>query len=703
MAKKNTIYAPGELDKVRSNLGVTDEAEARRMAGLLGGEVGYERTEDQEAAKNKPQKVRNETVEVIVGGRGKPIRRIETAEDEEELEKQTQRFMPKRYDAADDPANPLKPGYRERVRMDKLMGQPDFQIKSSGQVLYSILCIFGEPQDMVSAQFINRRMNEYYQCIEQMVTSLRTLLPRNNLKRNEQLKRASPFAYTVLDTLRYWNIDQISSNLTRLQSRPRYVKVQDLAEILRDIYKPLYILEDLDPDVHIKGAFKFLYKVLYLENPTEAKNKYQELIRTALLSFGIIRRDIRLQLYPLLMKLLSDRLISYELFFTERQNRIAAFLQVTESNKISPSGSDAEKKAMKEDEETQKTEDGKDKKKEAPEKEIKTEDVFDENSIEAPVSEEEKAKKQQVESESKAVERSFATLEALFPQAGWDRMESYPDFYPYFTGIFKFRKGFELIAPTDPLQQAVVLMRILEELFFGLRYVSFGVIAGSDGGSENIADPVGKIINDWQKNFESSYEKEYLPRLDEYCRLLENTAESRNSSFARRLINELNWLRRLYFFPYYRFDSFMAPPFQKSSVTAIYPEIRRLRKYLSPVAAGIDQANKRGGAGAGVPCEGIDNPWDRYSFQIPNPVSIRLDALLPSKKQNNASLVFFSLAVTVALDHLLNDENSWAYTQKSGLLFRSENGEGLRPQFGVDKKVDAEAIFKHALKKRQEG
>ena len=37
MAKKpNAIYAPGELDRVRGKLGVTDDAEAKRMAQILG-------------------------------------------------------------------------------------------------------------------------------------------------------------------------------------------------------------------------------------------------------------------------------------------------------------------------------------------------------------------------------------------------------------------------------------------------------------------------------------------------------------------------------------------------------------------------------------------------------------------------------------------------------------------------------------------
>jgi len=40
MAKNNAIYAPGELTKVREKLGVTDDNEAKRMAQILGGEVG---------------------------------------------------------------------------------------------------------------------------------------------------------------------------------------------------------------------------------------------------------------------------------------------------------------------------------------------------------------------------------------------------------------------------------------------------------------------------------------------------------------------------------------------------------------------------------------------------------------------------------------------------------------------------------------
>ena len=82
-------------------------------------------------------------------------------------------------------------------------------------------------------------------------------------------------------------------------------------------------------------------------------------------------------------------------------------------------------------------------------------------------------------------------------------------------------------------------------------------------------------------------------------------------------------------------------------------------------------------------------------------MSKRLDMLLAPGKRNNASLVFFSLSASAVLDHLINDEDSWAYEGRPGPLFRSVNGEGTIPMFGVDKKIDADQIFKDELKKKK--
>jgi hypothetical protein len=88
-------------------------------------------------------------------------------------------------------------------------------------------------------------------------------------------------------------------------------------------------------------------------------------------------------------------------------------------------------------------------------------------------------------------------------------------------------------------------------------------------------------------------------------------------------------------------------------------------------------------------------------FQVPNPISIRLDAILGAKIRINASLIYFCLAIATVLDFLLNNEKSWAYSAPSTTLFRSVNGEGITPLTGVDDRIDADAIFKQSQRQRQ--
>jgi hypothetical protein len=189
--------------------------------------------------------------------------------------------------------------------------------------------------------------------------------------------------------------------------------------------------------------------------------------------------------------------------------------------------------------------------------------------------------------------------------------------------------------------------------------------------------------------------------MTEYVRILEGSSSERNAPYTRKLASEMHWLKRFYLLPFYKFDSFAAPTIQKKDTIAIYAKTRTLRKYLAAVAAGIEYGNKAGGAEAHAKCDGIDNPWEPYVFQIPNPLSTRLDAILGPKSKNNASLIYFCLAIATVLDHLLNDENSWAYSAPSTPLFRSVNGDGITPLTGVDERIDADAIFRQVQKQRQ--
>jgi len=683
--KEKAVYAPGELDRVRSHLGVMDDKEAKRMAQILGGEVGHERAPEEERnryiLRQAPPPSRT---------RGKPsresprrvLRRIELSRSEEE---QRQPPSSRRMDLApeDDPEIPLKIGYFERIKMDRYAGFPEFDIKSPFQVLRSILTPFWTPPDYVSPMFVLRRIKEYYKPLETLVASTRSMLPRRNFKRNEWMKKTSPFVYNILNTIRCWNIEKISGDIARIQLYPRSARVEDFAEILKEFYRPLFILERLDFDTHIREAYKILYKALYIENPIEAE-KYQSLIRNALAAYREIRKDIQFLLYPLLMKLVSPTWLPYERFFSERRNRLMTFLGLNEDAQIPPAQVNAPEKDPKESEETE-------------ESEKDQEGLSEEDRGRS--EKETQERRATREAEEKALQKGLDTLEALFPQAGWDRLADYPDLYPYFADVFNLKREVVNIAPTDPLQQVLILMRILGELLYGLRHASFYMVSATH--EDRLDRSLDDIVNDWYDLYERSFEKEYLPRLEDYVRILEGPSKDKASPYAKRLLAELNWLKRLYFLPYYKFDTVVQVTIPKRDITPIFNMVRRLRKNLTFVAAGIEEGIRNGGAAQRASCEGINNPWDPWVFQVANPLSKRLTALLSPKNRNNASLVIFTLAVATVLDYLLNNVRSWAYREPSP-LFRSQNGDGITPLTGEDQRIDAEAIFNETMNQRRQ-
>jgi len=690
MAKKTkAIYEPGELRRVRDKLGEIDVDEARRMARVLGGEVGMEKEPEDPRAK-----ARQEMDLTSAGRKKRPGRAIDIPSIEEEERYWPVKQKPAKYDPADDPAIKFQTSYFERVKMDRFAAQIDFEIKNSLQVIASVFSFINNQNDYVNPRFTARKMNAYYNKIGQLVSSTRILLPRNDARRSERLKKASPYIYGILDTIRQWNIERIGGDLAKLQSHPRTVKVGQYAELLKAIYKPLFILELLDADIHIKGAFTLLCKLLYIERPVDPKDKAQTHMRNALMAFAEIRRDVHHGLYPLLMKFISDRWFPYDELFVYRHRRLMAFLDVTQNDQIKPLDLNIEQIEQGNLEELQ--------------EEIRKEEAaaaghdIDEEDPNDPEVIARKAREAEEEAEQKALGQGLKALESLFPKAGWENLEEYPDLYSYFVSIYGLRRGYELISPADPLQQVAVLMHIIEDLCSALRYVSFGTIPGPDGSPLILNELIGKIINNWRRYIDESFTKEYLPRLSEYCRILEHSTESRTSPYAKRAVNDLRWAKRLYFLPYYKFDSMGPPPFQKREITAIYGEIRTFRKYLTAVAGNIEKWNKAGGVTSRVPCEGLDNPAAAYSFDITNPVSKRLDLLLGPAKRNNVFLIFFTLSAVTVLDYLVNNEASWAYDKQLPThLFRSVDNEGAVPMFGVDTKIDADQIFKEVLRQNK--
>ncbi|MDR0383643.1 MAG: hypothetical protein LBH50_06620 [Spirochaetaceae bacterium] len=656
MAKR--IYEPGELDKVKKRLGNISEKEAKYMQRVLGGEIGYERSEtsvSDGAGRGAP-----------TGAVSRPKRLVETVAGGGAVSDGRLAGPPKFQ-------RPGKLSYIERVKMDACAGSPEFVIKTPFQVLVSRLCFFAQPADRVSPWFVKIALNEYYAQLERLITSARLLFPRSDAELGRKLQDESPAAFKILNVIRNWRLNVIMSEIGKVQSRPRNAFVRDFETMLREIYKPLYILEKLDANSDVREAFQILYGIRLRDQPTEKAERLYGKITEAALAFKYAFFKLHRLLYPLLMKTIATRYQDYESFFIENGENYRSFLGVSEADQLPP-GVSKVKPANKTDDSSEDTDDSSGVQDEAPEERQEKQD-FD-------------------ASETKAFERGLKLLETLFPKAPWDELKSYPDFYPYFADALDIKKNGELLAPEDPAHLAMMLSQIIEELLYGFRHIEFCETANSSS--------LAGIVDDWHTAVSESFEKKYLPLIYEYSHYFEHSSQRLHSTYAMNIAADIHWTRRYYFLPNYEYTPVTPPTFAKKDVVALYKTARRLRGDLAVCAAAIERANKEGGAAADAPADGIKNPWEPYNFQVENPLSKRLDMLLGKKQRNNASLVFFTLATATVLDYYLCGRNSPAYATDCNILFRHTKEDEMKPVFWVEKRADTFALFKKSVEELKE-
>ncbi|MDR2343426.1 MAG: hypothetical protein LBD86_02695 [Spirochaetaceae bacterium] len=676
MGKK--VYEPGELDNVKKRLGPIDEKEAKRMQRLLGGEVGEEKTAVPDAGYSRhtrpPDRGKNNGLPPPSRGTAaKPKRLVELA--------------PADGKKAPPPSRPKfrkpnTPSYSERVKMDRCASSNDFEIKSMGQVFISVLSFFKTPHDKVNPWFVKSGLDEYYAQLEHLVTSTRLLFPRSNTGLGRKLQNLSPTAFAILNTIRQWKIDVISEEIARFQSRPRNVFVSDFEIMLREIYRPIYIMENLDSEKDIRTAFLVLHDIILNENPGKGSEKLNTKIEEMVKSWRFVCLKLRYLLYPLLMKTISSYYHEYELFFTENSENYRLFLGLEEADRISASYVKTDNVA---------THDG------APDGgESESIEDFDNESAEDSLRDiddtgqsDRDRLQEQARAEAKAFGRGLQILKTLFPQAPWDKIEDFPDFYPYFADVFEIKKNGELIAPEDPAHLALILSQAIEELLYGFRYIKF--VGASNASSLN------EIVDDWHAAVSESFEKKYLPLIYEYAHYFEYSAQKKNSTYAVNIAADIHWVRRYYFLPNYGYTPPTPPSFLKKDVIALYAVAHRLRRDLAECAVAIGAAQKEGGAAKRAVVTGIENPWSAYNFQVENPLSKRLNILLGKNQRNNAALIFFTFAIVTVLDSYLCDKNSVAYRTDAEILFRNSGTDKLKPIFWVDKQKDTFLIFKKSV------
>ena len=647
-------YDPGELDRTRSRLGELSREEARRMARVLGGEVGVERIEAgvEEKYRRLQELNRRHSDHFVPPAPGIAAGRRPHAE-------------PHRSQL-DRSARP-RIGFIDRVRMDFLAARPEHRIKSNSGAFASLLSAFGPVTDYINPHFIRNADTAFYTTIENLVIAVRRLSAR--YEKATQTIPKNRYFMSILTIIKEWEIEGMSSELARLQANSRRVRVEECAELCRMIYRPVLRLVELDPNYHIGQALKHYYDVSMLSLPKESSEVDKVKLQYSMAKEMQLRVfvDLKRRLYPLLMKLATARFSSYTELFDEQRELLLSFVGLS-ADKLVPVKelrTNAESSGQ-------------------PESDAPPEPIAGAEEAGAPVEEELDVLAGQLPED---VQRGLDLLDDLFPQAGWRRVTEFPDMYPYFQPILGLPRGTELIPSDDPLQQITVVAAILQELFYGFRAIRFGTLLDEEGKSNRIGEAVEELTGKWHLFLDELVGKSYVSALTEFARQSERGgADLRHSEYSAKLESDLLWTKRRYFLPKLNVKILKGlRPNVASQVPKLWETVREVRELLEGVIFDI----------AGGRALAIENPADEFVFAVEGFISKRLRSILIRREQkeefigrrtSNVSLVFNTLLLLRSFDYLLNDERSFYYAhynQQDHPLFRRDPNRNNLPLYNV--------------------
>lgn len=477
-----------------------------------------------------------------------------------------------------------------------------------------------------------------------------------------QIANGKEAKFKFLRMVAGWNLQGIKLLQMDILNLPAPYYVSDLIQYTRGIYRILI-------QVYYYGDSKIpkLIKEIYADElayPGAPKDKLSDLAKEAITQWLYIQNEIIKKMYPLLMRMCSTTFEPYPDFFKSKVTEILKFVGLQKYDLLLQ---------------------------EKPKTVV----------VEEPEKKEDAKPKEQTKGQKDAVVNTgISLLTKLFPQAGFDKLESYPDMYPYFQPLYKFSDGFNVLSPENPLQITIVLMRIVEDFFQGCRNIKF--VQSSEDSSKS--DSIAKVLEDWTVYRENVFDHLYCVPLNELVNQIYTNSEYEKTQFGKKLITQLSWQINYNFLPYYKFDRLvLEKPINESHVPPLYVRTDFTRKYLTAIVNQCDIMEKTHGN-----VSTVKNPWENYKFDVQNEISKRIDVLLGAQNKskstnaNNANLLKYTLCVLAVLDWWINNEESPAYSVSSKHIYRISQEDG-KPFFSVEKRTDQNKLFAEEIRSAYQG
>lgn len=658
---------PGTIERTRKNIGPVDDKEAIAMQKVLGGEVLKERTIPVDTS-NLPNHKKHQDVVIKASG----FSASDISDKSSKLTASTNiKSMPtqtfntsnvkKKKTEEDLPALTA----RDLKLMDKLMMSPLYEIKPNYGFFNFIFRMNSKNKEKVSKNFGEYIIKRHVEHLQAFTSTIKTFIQISPDSYKSKIATETDLKFKFLRTVGKWTMRDIKVLSLEIQNEADNLTVSMLIPFVRAVYKEVltiyYIGEQQIP---------LLIKEIYADitsYPDADRNKIQVLAKQGITEWIYIYNQVIKGMYPLLMRMCATEYVEFPKFFTAQIAQILQFLNITKFDLLLP---ERKKKV--------------DEKKKVEEKKKL-----------------EESQRHIAGVKDNLVLTGIKILEQLFPDAGFNHLETHPDLYPYFQPIYNFADGFNVLDPQNPLQVTVVLIRIIEDFFQGCRNINFNIKA--DEKLANIGDDINNAMSDWAFYHEELFDKKLGDYLRTYVNSIYSSSDYASTQYGKENLNNILWRTKYFFLPNYQFSApILQKPSNDSKYRPLYARTDYIRTVFSSLVRRIDE-----NAASKKAVLGVLNPWERYNFDLPNSISTRLDVLLGAKRSDsttaatNANLIKYTLCVVSVLDWWINNPTSPAYTGESEKIYRVSQKDG-QPQFSVPVRSDQKKLFAESIKKQIE-
>lgn len=661
--KPEAKWEPGTLDNTRRNIGPIDAEEAKKMMQKLGGEVFAEKPAPIDYSALPKAK---EYSKRVVGRSASSIS-SQTSNSSSISSSGKVGFATKE--------KPTRAGSlpeltsKERALMDRIMMSDDYKIKTNYGIFNFVRKFKKNGSEAVRKPFVEYNLQKHVEHLQEFVTTVKSIIQLSPDTYKSKIISSSEDRFRFLKTVGSWTMKDIKKYLFELQDAEE-VTVAMMIPFVREIYKNLIKIYYLG-ETKISGYFKEIYNDLS-KYPKFDLKKAQVLSKTGITEWFYIYSQVIKGLYPLLMRMSSTNFDYFQDFFLVQSANILAFLGLTKFDLLLPNKrgeKPADIKSNEKAEEEQKDE------------------------------EEEEEKKEEPEKKSDLVEAGLKLLDNLFPEAGFNNIDQMPDMFPYFQPLYQFRDGYNLLAPENPLQITVTLLRITEDIFQGLRNVVF-----TEENEEDVSkntEKLSTVLSEWSVYREVLFERHYADQITDFVNNEYSQGDYKSTLFGKKMLTSILWQTKYNFLPYFEFEQLLLEkPKNDSQYRPMCIRVGFLLRFFTTLSRNIDSAKGQGLV------MGIQNPWDRYKFDIPNAISKRMDVLLGAKRltdtaATNANLIKYSLLIVAVLDWWVNNPASPAYSTDSSKIYRINPDDG-GPAFSVPTRNDQNKLFAERVKQNIE-